>query len=312
MKNATGMLAAATRVAAPAAPYAAVGVATAYALARFRLLPAALCRAWFVASAPAWLVAARVTSELLNLVGKVCGVAPNKRQGWTTWALNCCLAGWLRCNPQLRVVMDAASKRCWAAVPTAPAAGETKPRAAVVLMNHTSFADAIVIGFHATWAFRANVKVVYKSSLVKVPIFGPQFPLGGHFPVFFKSAQDGNFSVDDRQAAVSAAMAKYLADDGGRLMLFPEGAVNKTPATLQPFRHGTFKLLCDSQCDVYLMTMTGVHDFWPAAATVGGFPATVRISFRKFETRYGAEDAAAMAARARTEMQAELDTLRAQ
>lgn len=283
------------------APYVLAATVGAASLAWLRVLPSPVLQCWFAVSAPGWLVSARAGGEILDAFGRLLGIAPTRRQGWTTWWLNCCLAGWLRCNPHVSIKIDAESSRRWRAVPT------TSP--SVVLMNHTSFADAIVIGYHASWTYRANVKVVYKASLKNIPVFGKTFLLGGHFPVYFKGQADGDFSVDGRQAAVAVDMATYLGD-GGRLMLFPEGVVNKTPAELQPFRHGTFKLLCAAKCPVYLLTMSGCEDLWPRTATVGGLPATVRMSFVPFETNYDEEDPAAMASRARAAMQRELDKLR--
>jgi len=73
-----------------------------------------------------------------------------------------------------------------------------------------------------------------------MPLFGRILAGIGHFGVYFKSMEDGKFSVDkEKMAVVELSVDKHL-ENGGVLCLFPEGTINTTPEDgLMAFRYGT-------------------------------------------------------------------------
>lgn len=286
-----------------AVPYLGASLLCGYLLARFRVLPRRGMQAWFVVTAPPFILAARIGCELANAVGKVLRWPRDRINNWCVLAFSGSLTLWMKVNPQIRVTMDERSRRLWQSIPL------DKP--SVMLMNHTSFCDALIIGYYAPIGYQSSCRVMYMRSLAKIPVVGACWPLGQHFPVYFLRNEEGKFSVDvEKQKAVTEDMIAYLKR-GGRLMLFPEGAVTKTPdGPLQPFRHGTFKLLVEQKVPVYTLCLYGVHQTWPHNAALGGYAADVAMSVNKFETRYDSgETAEQMAERARDLMQDEVRKL---
>lgn len=279
----------------------AAGTLLMYVLTRLRLLPTFMMRAWFLLTAPGFVALGRIGAELVQAFGKLFRIPKRTREGLATVCFNSSLAMWMRINGQIQVPMDTASKQLWSSL----AADNSKGH--IVLMNHASVSDAVIISYHASYAIRSSVRVVYKSSIAGIPLIGPCFVLGGHFPVYFKNST--SFSVDERQAEVTEKMDEFLKT-GGRLMLFPEGQVNKNPEQLQPFRIGTFKLILKHQLPVYFLTMSGSQDLWPTTASVGGFPCQIKMKFSQFDAKDYKETAEEMGERARKEMQHILNELR--
>lgn len=85
-----------------------------------------------------------------------------------------------------------------------------------------------------------NLRSMIKLALFSEPVFGYICKAVGHFPVYFKGAKTGDFSVDkEKQAKVGEEVDAFIGSNGG-LVVFPEGQLNPTPRTLQPFRRGAF------------------------------------------------------------------------
>ena len=263
---------------------------------RLRILPKKVMRGWFILVLICnVLVMASVSFvfDKLRLLG-----APY----WFTKILNTyvCRATFgsvVVMNPHIRIHMDDESWATWCEV----------PRRSCLVLNHTSFWDAFLFVGVSPWQYIWNAKTLMKDSLKKLPVFGSIFDRVGHFPVYFKSDADGNFSVDkERQAPVSEAVNQHLKD-GGRICLFPEGAVNKNPRKLLPFRRGTFGTIMEHKLPVYYFVTAGNEDTWPYSAAVGGLPADIVISVKKFTIDFEKDDAVQVATRLEAAMQAEVD-----
>lgn len=197
-------------------------------------------------------------------------------------------------NPQLTIHIDDSEVR-WADVP---------PRTCM-LINHTSFLDALVFTAHSPFSFIMTSRTLMKASLRKLPIFGGVFDRVGHFPVHFKSEEGGAFSVDkDRQMAVAARVQSHVKRDG-RLTIFPEGQMNTAPSQLMPFRHGSFSTIIENNMEMYYCIMWGNNTVWPAkSATPAGGPLDLFIKIGRIGFAKEGEDSTALAARAQGIMQA--------
>lgn len=284
-----------TCVAYIAAPIAAIWFAM-----KARVVPKKLCIAWFAA---VLIVNVLLTGLLTLLCDKlrVLGVPRRVTQVLCTYACSFTFGCVLFFNPQIKISIDE-SRVKWAQIPV---------RSAMAL-NHVSFLDAFLFVGSAPLAYIYNCRTMMKDSLRKIPIFGGVFDRVGHFPVYFKSDEDGNFSLDkERQAPVMERVNKHL-EENGRIALFPEGAVNKKPKEgLQMFRLGSFNIVLEKKLPLFYMCMVGNYDTWPHNAAVGGAPADIEVFINKFEIDYAKDDAKSVAERLQKVMQADIDRLEA-
>jgi len=207
------------------------------------------------------------------------GVPRITTHGFCCWLamafFNLCI--WL--NPQMRVV-DRGSNAQWSQV----------PKGAYVLANHTSFFDSFVITASLPTAIALRVRVIFKASLRKIPLFGPLFYYWGHFPVYYSSEDSKNFSVDrTKQEASNALLEKFLAAKDGYLVVFPEGVVNLEQPKLLPFRHGAFSLAIKHKIPLYAFLHSGNQVIWPPQDKVGGHRGTVTTRLVKLDVDYEAE-----------------------
>eukprot|EP00672_Neobodo_designis_P023533 CAMPEP_0174831336 /NCGR_PEP_ID=MMETSP1114-20130205/3034_1 /TAXON_ID=312471 /ORGANISM="Neobodo designis, Strain CCAP 1951/1" /LENGTH=302 /DNA_ID=CAMNT_0016065157 /DNA_START=36 /DNA_END=944 /DNA_ORIENTATION=- len=268
-----------------------------WAACRFRLLPKKVMRGWFIAVLICNVLVMAIVSFFFDKL-RLLGVPYWFTKILNTYVCRITFGAVVRFNPHVRIHMDDESWKTWSEV----------PRRSCVVLNHTSFWDAFLFVGISPWQYIYNAKTLMKDSLKKLPVFGSIFDRVGHFPVYFKSDEDGNFSVDkERQAPVAEAVKKHL-EEGGRICLFPEGAVNKKPRKLLPFRRGTFGTIMEHRLPVYYFVTAGNEDTWPYSAAVGGLPADIVISVKKFDIDFDKEEPLAVAARLEAAMQQSLDT----
>lgn len=268
-----------------------------YVLLRFRLLPVPVMRAWFTGTLAICILASGALTFLADSLRHL-GVARKITQRLCSY---CCVVTFrylLYSNPHIRIRVDT-SRLPWNAIP--------EPSAMII--NHTSFFDAFVFIGNAPASYLYNCRTLMKSSLRSIPIFGKIFDRVGHFPVYFKSSQDGDFSVDkDKQAEVAVRVSAHL-NDKGRIALFPEGAINKEPKVLKPFRFGTFATIFEHRLPVYFFIAVGNNESWPASAGVGGYPADIDCVIAPFAIDFDKEDPKDVAQRLQKEMQSRLDQI---
>merc|ERR1711865_206598 len=133
----------------------------------------------------------------------------------------------------------------------------------VLLCNHTSFLDTPMytrlVPTRVLWHCRGYVGAF----LFKMPLFGTIIKGIGHFGVYFKSTEDGKFSVDKEKMAVVEERVDEHLKQQGVLTLFPEGTVNKDPEKgLLPFRYGTFVKALKHNFRLWAFTSDGHEKCW--------------------------------------------------
>lgn len=243
-----------------------------YAALYLRILPVPVMRAWFVCIFVFNFLMTGVLSFFVDCLRYV-GVPRTMTQRLCAYVCVLTFRSIVYLNPQVHIIFDQSAIK-WADIPNGSA----------MVLNHCSFWDAFLFVGLAPVSYIWNCKTLMKSTLRKIPVFGGVFDRVGHFPVYFKSNADGEFGVDkERQAEVSERVSKHL-ERGGRIAIFPEGAVNKTPRVLQPFRFGTFATIFQHKLKTYFITMVGNDVTWPAAAPLGGFPQRFTSRSTRFQS----------------------------
>ncbi|KPA75602.1 putative mitochondrial acyltransferase-like protein, copy 2 [Leptomonas pyrrhocoris] len=285
----------------------ALALGAGYTLLRCRLVPLWIARRWFLLSATAIIMPA---SALLYLIDplRYLGVPRRVVQSVCLFIMAFAFKAVCWANPHIRmhVQFDAnvdGKPTSWADIPD---------KGIALTLNHTSFWDVFeVIGLTPMSHLR-RTRTLMKASLRKIPIFGGCFDRVGHFPVYFKSDEDGNFHVDkEKQAVVATHVAGHLRR-GGNIVVFPEGAVNKNPETLQTFRYGTFATIFEHRMPVYYLVSLGNERTWPAQHPYGGAPADIRVRIGAFPIDFDKENSKVVAARLQQRMQQVRDEMAAE
>ncbi|GET85710.1 acyltransferase-like protein, copy 1 [Leishmania tarentolae] len=276
----------------------AIACAIWYVLLRQRLVPVKVMRAWFLLVNIVTILPVSALTKILAQLGLL-GVPKYEVQRLCIRPLVLAfrIVWWL--NPQIRMHvrfdLDGKGKQLsWESISLHHVA---------YIGNHTSFWD--VYAFIALTPLRhlLNTRTMMKSSLRNIPIFGGIFDRVGHFPVYFKSDEDGNFDVDkERQAHVQEDADAHIGS-GGNLAIFPEGAINKTPRSLQTFRYGTFHTIFKHRMEAYYIVHVGAEKTWPWWTMIGGMPTDVYVRLGRFPIDYDHEDSKAVSRRMQQHMQ---------
>ncbi|KAJ9442854.1 acyltransferase [Diplonema papillatum] len=190
------------------------------------------------------------------------------------------------------------------------------PKKAFVMINHTSWLDAIVFCKVAPLTFLPHCRTLLKSTLLDLPIGGAFFRSAGHFPVYFKKDDGNNWELDkERQSPVTQQVTEFLKSEHGVLTFFPEGAVNKSPETLLSFRRGAFSYPLQYDMPIFAFIMVGNEESWPLGGLPGN-PADIDVKLFKICERPGSlpddvRSAGGLAAHCQKIMQDRLDETRA-
>lgn len=181
----------------------------------------------------------------------------------------------------------------------------------LLLISHSSTLDSFVL-FAALPLFGLrSLRVLAKSSLFELPLFGHILKACGHFPVhYMKESKTDNFSVDkEAQKQVMEHVEDYV-QDGGILAVFPEGQINrKDPHVLQPFRHGSLALAGKYDMQVWGFIHVGVDTTWPTTHAIGGFSSEVQYKIFQIPDAPADAPLEAYAKHVQDIMQTELDLL---
>lgn len=150
---------------------------------------------------------------------------------------------------------------------------ETRPT--IILINHTSFMDTIIAVTQLPCSTVHIARTYLASYLLKIPLLSIMIRAIGHYPVYFKRSEDGDFSVDkDRMNTVTRDVLEHL-DDNGVLIIFPEGQINDTPDKLLDFRYGGMNVILDTDARVVQLVTSGCHMCWPRRLQIGGYPCSI-------------------------------------
>jgi 1-acyl-sn-glycerol-3-phosphate acyltransferase len=120
----------------------------------------------------------------------------------------------------------------------------------LVMSNHQSHYDIPVLFY----VLGANMRMVAKIELFRLPIFGPAIREAG-FIAIDRSNRD--------TAITSLAEAKRTLASGTNVWIAPEGTRSKT-GELGPFKKGGFMLAIDMQWPVLPVSISGTRDILPA------------------------------------------------
>ena len=112
---------------------------------------------------------------------------------------------------------------------------KTKEKPVFLLGNHTSFLDTILTVTCLPSSVIARLRTYQNAALLKKPLLSSICWGCHHFPVYFKSAEDGKFTLDREKFAVVDKRVNSHLKTGGMLAFFPEGQINEKPRELLPF-----------------------------------------------------------------------------
>jgi len=148
---------------------------------------------------------------------------------------------------------------------------------AVLIANHASFLDTILLVAMTPLAHVSRVKMFVSGHLMKMPILGTLVKVMGHLAVPFKSkGAEGGHEVDKEKMAELQKQLEDHVSEGGIAAWFPEGTMNREDTTkLMTFRAGGFTLAVDIDVEIWCVAMQGPSVSWPANKSVGGRPANI-------------------------------------
>eukprot|EP00927_Polykrikos_kofoidii_P078603 TRINITY_DN75407_c0_g1_i1.p1 TRINITY_DN75407_c0_g1~~TRINITY_DN75407_c0_g1_i1.p1 ORF type:complete len:349 (-),score=58.86 TRINITY_DN75407_c0_g1_i1:71-1030(-) len=187
--------------------------------------------------------------------------------GWRTVLMLC---GWILVKPEgldnLRNCFDAGDR----------------PR--ILIANHTSFFDMILISSFIPLAFVSKVKFMVSKQLVEIPCVGTLVSGCGHISVPFKVSEKDLTSVDfdNESMAERWKVVEEHVHTGGIACWFPEGSINPgDPEKVLTFHTGGFSVPVNVDCEVWCLAIVGNSRSWPKEAAVGGLPARIGVSVFK-------------------------------
>lgn len=110
----------------------------------------------------------------------------------------------------------------------------------VVLINHQSFWDLVVLGY--VWPLLGPAAVIAKKALIFYPPVGPS--IWSYGSVFIDRSNSKAALKSIEQAS------KAIHGDGKKIIFFPEGTRSVSPKLL-PFKNGAFISAFDNKCKVF-------------------------------------------------------------
>lgn len=151
-------------------------------------------------------------------------------------------------------------------------------RPAVIVSNHASFMDTILLVTFMPLAQQAKIKMMVSSHLLNMPIIGTIATAMGHKAVPFKATgADGTFELDKELMAKRQQELELHVASGGLAGWFPEGTMNRGDVReISTFRAGGFTLAVHVDVEIWCVAFHGNAACWPRTAPVGGRPCTIR------------------------------------
>ncbi len=130
--------------------------------------------------------------------------------------------------------------------------------------NHTSYLDIPAV----IAVIPDNIRLVFRESLYKVPVWGWSLRFAPFIVVDNSSAQ---------KAKLTIAKAIATIRNGASVLLFAEGTRTKT-GEMGPFKRGAFRLAFDSGALIIPVAIKGAYDLLPRSQNLPKHGGTVTIS----------------------------------
>jgi 1-acyl-sn-glycerol-3-phosphate acyltransferase len=154
--------------------------------------------------------------------------------------------------------------------------------AAILVCNHVSFVDAIVL----MAASPRPIRFIMDHRIFAVPVLGWLFRLAKAIPIAPQSE-------DPKAYAAAFDAADQVLAEGDLLCIFPEGGITRD-GQLQPFKGGVMKILARRQVPVVPVAL---HNLWGSYfSRVEGGTAMVKPLRRGLFSRVGLSASAAVPA----------------
>jgi len=135
----------------------------------------------------------------------------------------------------------------------------------VFMPNHGSFLDGPLV----MMLIPGRPRVIFKKSILRVPIVGQAMRFVGFVPVDRKGTRGGKASID-RAAAL-------MRERGYSFLIFPEGTRSRD-GKLQAFRRGGFFLALESGAPIVPVTIRGTFELMPKGQKFAR-KGTVQVAF---------------------------------
>eukprot|EP01071_Lankesteria_metandrocarpae_P001652 Lankesteria_metandrocarpae@DN1730_c0_g1_i1.p1 len=140
-----------------------------------------------------------------------------------------------------------------------------KPTDTLLMVNHTSSADAYIVSA-STWPW--EFKYIFKSDLYNLPIAGWSVWLGYDVPIYF-TKEKGGWGTEKGSVSKCMDNVKRLQDLGFGQVIFPEGTRSKS-GRLQPFKDGFFRFAVDHKCEILPCVLHNSQALWPMGGSMFG------------------------------------------
>lgn len=151
-------------------------------------------------------------------------------------------------------------------------------RSPVIVANHASFMDTILLVTFMPLSQMAKIKMFISSHLLNMPLLGTICEAMGHMAVPFTSGDSREFKVDKEKMAERMRELEAHVASGGCAGWYPEGTMNRVDTRdVQIFRAGGFVLAAHLDVEVWCVAFQGNTVCWPASAPVGGRPARIGV-----------------------------------
>lgn len=146
-------------------------------------------------------------------------------------------------------------------------------RPSVLVANHASFMDTILLVTLTPLSKISRVKMFVSSHIFKIPCLGTIAEVMGHLAVPFKK---GSFELDKELMAVRQNELQEHVAAGNCAGWFPEGTMNRDNLQdIKTFRAGGFTLAVNVDVAIWCVAMQGQAICWPAQSGAGGKPSKI-------------------------------------